>query len=175
MSYEKLRKTWMYQVLDIIFPKLGEDFQKLKKYLYCIYEDGFYVLAKPDKNKKDDDVEKCVQYITRYTSRLPMTESRIVSYNPTTKRIHWFYHIHDDKRIDVHEHVYNFLNNLILHCPEENFKITRYYGFYSNKNMPLLEKIYEFYGKVKKRRRIKTSKEKSFRFYPKAFRISRIF
>lgn len=161
MSYEKLRKTWMYQVLDIISPKLGEDFQKLKKDLYRICEDGFYVWAKPNQNKEDDDVEKCVQYITRYTSRPPMAESRIVSYDPATKRIHWFYHRHeDDKRIDVYEHVYNFLNNLILHCPEENFKMTRYYGFYSNKNRPLLEKIYELYGKVKKRRRIKTTKER---------------
>lgn len=132
MSYEKLRKTWMYQVLDIISPKLGSDFQKLKKDLYRICEDGFYVWAKPNENDHDD-VEKCVQYITRYTSRPPMAESRIVSYDPMTKQIHWFFHRHkDDKRVDVHEHVYNFLNHLILHCPEENFKMTRYYGYYSN-------------------------------------------
>lgn len=90
-----------------------------------------------------------------------MAESRIVSYDPMTKQIHWFFHRHeDDKRVDVHEHVYNFLNHLILHCPEENFKMTRYYGYYSNKNRPLREKIYKLYGKIKKKRKIKTSEER---------------
>lgn len=49
MFYEKLRKNGMYQVLDIISPKLGEDLKKLKNNLYHIYEDGFYVWTKPDK------------------------------------------------------------------------------------------------------------------------------
>lgn len=160
MSYEKLRKTWMYQVLDIISPKLGKDFQRLKKDLYRICEDGFYVWAKPNEHE-DDDIEKCVQYITRYTSRPPMAESRIVSYDPSSKQIHWFYNRHkNDKRVDVHEHVYDFLNRLILHCPEKNFKMTRYYGFYSNKCKPLLEKIYELYSKKVKKRKIKTSQER---------------
>ena len=56
--------------------------------------------------------------------------------------------------------VYNFLNHLILQCPEKNFKMTRYYGFYSNKCRPLLEKIYELYGKKAKRRKIKISQER---------------
>ncbi|WP_187117137.1 transposase [Candidatus Stoquefichus massiliensis] len=56
--------------------------------------------------------------------------------------------------------VYNFLHHLILHCPEKNFKMTRYYGFYSNKSRPLLERIYELYGKKVKIRKIKTSQER---------------
>jgi len=110
MSYEKLRKTWMYQALDILTPQLGDDFKHLKKGLYRICEDGFYVYAKKRENQNEDDVEECIKYITRYTSRPPMAESRIVAYNPQTKQIHWFYHRHkDDERIDVHEHVCSFI------------------------------------------------------------------
>lgn len=160
MSYEKLRKTWMYQVLDILTPHLGDDFKHLKKDLYRICENGFYVYAKKKENQNDDDVEECVKYITRYTSRPAMAESRIVEYNPKTKIIHWFYNRHeDDVRVDVREHVYNFLQKVIIHCPNENFKMTRYYGYYSNKFKSSLDKIYETYG-IKKKKHIKNTKER---------------
>lgn len=110
ISYEKLRKTWMYQLLDILTPHLGDDFKHLKKDLYRICENGFYVYAKKRENQNDNDVEECVKYITRYTSRPPMAESRIVEYNPDTKQVHWYYHRHeDDERVDVIEHVYSFI------------------------------------------------------------------
>lgn len=160
ISYEKLRKTWMYQVLNILSPKLGEDFHKIKKELYRICEDGFYVHAPKKENQSDDDIQDCVQYITRYTSRPPMAESRIINYNEKTKQIHWFYNKHEDgERVDVHQHVYYFLNDLVLHCPEENFKMTRYYGFYSNRYKPTLDKIYDLYG-IKKKRKLKTWKQR---------------
>ncbi|OUQ23956.1 transposase, partial [Massilimicrobiota sp. An134] len=34
----------------------------------------------------------------------------------------------DDKRIDVTERVERFIQKVIRHCPDENFKMTRYYG-----------------------------------------------
>ena len=37
--------------------------------------------------------------------------------------------------------------------------MVRYYGFYSNRNKKLLEKVYELYG-IKKKRRIKNLKER---------------
>ena len=160
ISYEKLRKTWMYQLLDILTPHLGNDFRHLKKDLYRICENGFYVYAKKRENHDEDDVEECVKYITRYTSRPPMAESRIIEYNPDTKQIHWFYHRHqDDERVDVKEHVYSFIQKVIRHCPNENFKMTGYYGYYSNKFKPILDNIYELY-EIKKKKRIKTLKER---------------
>ena len=160
ISYEKLRKTWMYQCLDILTPHLGEDFKTLKHNLYRICENGFYVYAKKRENQNDDDVEECIRYITRYTSRPAMAESRIVEYNPDTKMIHWFYNRHeDDERIDVKEHVYCFLQKVILHCPNENFKMTRYYGYYSNRFRSSLDKIYELYG-IKRKKHIKNTKER---------------
>ena len=162
MSYEKLKKTWMFQLLDILTPHLGVDFKYLKKDLYRICENGFYVYAKKRENQDDNDVKECVKYLTRYTSRPAMAESRIVHYNPKTKQIHWFYHRHqDNQRVDVHEHVYDFIKKVIIHCPNENFKMTRYYDFYSNKFKPTIEKIYELYGrKVKKKSKLLNKKNK---------------
>lgn len=60
----------MYQVLDILSTNLGQDFHRIKKDLYSIREDGFYVYA-PRQDSMDDDIEQCVKYITR-TSRPPL-------------------------------------------------------------------------------------------------------
>ena len=40
----------------------------------------------------------------------------------------------DEEYVEVYEKVEDFINNLILHCPDENFKMVRYYRFYSSKN-----------------------------------------
>ena len=128
ISYEKLRKTWMYQVLDLLSKQKLKHFRYLKQRFYDELVNGFYVYAKKkEKDNDDNNVDDCVNYITRYTSRPPIAE--------------------------------NFINNLILHCPDENFKMVRYYGFYSNRNKKLLEKIYELYG-IKKKKRIRNLKEK---------------
>ena len=114
----------------------NETFRRLKLWYYTKYTEGFYVHApKFKKDQDEDDINDCVKYITRYTSRPVMAESRIVKYDDINKTVHWFYHRHeDDKRIDVIEPVTSFINNVVLHCPERNFKMVRYFGFYANKS-----------------------------------------
>lgn len=159
ISYEKLRKTWMYQVLDLLSKHKLKGFRFLKFKFYNELVNGFYVYAK-NKDNDDNNIDECVNYITRYTSRPPMAESRIIEYEDDKKMIRWWYNRHEDEKyIEVYEPVENFINNLILHCPEENFKMVRYYGFYSNKNKCLLEKAYKLYG-VKKKKHIKNIKER---------------
>ena len=47
--------------------------------------------------------------------------------------IHWYYNRHeDDERIDVINQVEEFIKKVIKHCPNENFKMVRFYGFYAN-------------------------------------------
>lgn len=161
MSYDKLRKTWMYEILKLLEPKLGNDFYQLKQELYQNYPDGFYVYAPPLPDDIDpEDINDVVSYMTRYTSRPPMSESRIVDYNPTTKHIHWYYHRHEDEqRVDMYQHIHTFLNDLLLHCPEKHFKMVRYYGFYSNKNKSTLDTIYEALG-IKKKKAMKIWKQR---------------
>lgn len=160
ISYEKLRKTWMYQVLDLLSKEKLKGFNYLKCRCYKQLDKGFYVYAKKKENQDDNNVEECVKYISRYTSRPPMAESRIIKYENNKKMIRWWYNRHeDDKYVEVYEPVENFINNLIIHCPDENFKMVRYYGFYSNKNRSLLEKVYALYG-IKKKKHIRNTSER---------------
>ena len=128
ISYEKLRKTWMYQALGLLSKQKLKHFHYLKQRFYDELVNSFYVYAKKkEKDNDDNKVDDCVNYITRYTSRPPIAE--------------------------------NFINNLILRCPDENFKMIRYYGFYSNRNKKLLEKVYELYD-IKKKKHIRNLKER---------------
>lgn len=177
MHYDKLRKTWMYEVLSLLQQRLGNRIYDLKNELYTVCPDGFYVYArKPKKEMDEEDVESCVSYITRYTSRPAMAESRIINYNPDTKIIHWYYDDHKtEERVEVKEHVHQFLNKLLMHCPEKNFKMVRYYGLYSNKSRKHLNRMYELTGKHSKKEiqlweqrqaMIKTKKQRlKFRFH----------
>lgn len=161
ISYEKLRKTWMYQALDLLSKQKLKHFHYLKQRFYDELVNGFYVYAKKkEKDNDDNNVDDCVNYITRYTSRPPMAENRIIKYEDDKKMIRWWYNRHEDEKyIEVYKSAKNFINNLILHCPDENFKMIRYYGFYSNSNKKLLEKVYELYG-IKKKKRIRNLKER---------------
>ena len=66
ISYEKLRKTWMYKVLDLLSKQELENFNYLKQRFYKELVNGFYVYAKKkEKDNGDNHVDDCVNYITR--------------------------------------------------------------------------------------------------------------
>ena len=90
ISYKKLRKTWMYQVLDLLSKQKLKHFHYLKQRFYDELVNGFYVYAKKkEKDNDDNNVDDCVNYITRYTSRPPMAENRIIKYEDDKKMIRW--------------------------------------------------------------------------------------
>ena len=73
-----------------------------------------------------------ISYIIRYTGRPVMASSRIVDYNYEKKFIHYYYEDHKTKkRVDVHEHVFEFMKKLIIHIAPAQFKMIRYYGIYA--------------------------------------------
>lgn len=153
MSYEKLRKTWQYQILDLLSKSeyLANDrkFKRRVSEFYRTYDNGFYVYAKRNEKETDqDDITGCVNYITRYASRPAMSEKRIIKYDDDHKTIRYWYRDHrDDSYVEVFESVYLFLFKLLRHCPNPNFKMVRYYGFYSNRGKKILERIYELTGR----------------------------
>ena len=51
ISYEKLRKTWMYQVLYLLSRQKLKNFRYLKQKFYEELVNGFYVYAKKEKRK----------------------------------------------------------------------------------------------------------------------------
>lgn len=140
-----------------------------KTRIYKKHPEGFYVYAKFDKDKTDEfdnpdnsslsssskknyskDIEGCINYCMRYASRPAMAESRITKYERNSMTVEWYYHDHkDNKRYDVVDNVHNFINKLIIHIPDKHFKMTRFYGFYSNAAQKSLDRCHELLGKKK--------------------------
>ena len=75
-----------------------ESFNYLKQRFYKELVNGFYVYAKKkEKDNDDNNVDDCVNYITRYTSRPPMAEN-CIKYEDDKKMIRWWYNHHEDEK-----------------------------------------------------------------------------
>jgi hypothetical protein len=127
--FNMLRKRWQATILDLLHKKLGDSFYKLKSYLFKKYPDGFYVYA---KSNMESDSSKAVEYIIRYTGRPAMAQSRIIDYDG--EFVTFYYDRHEDnQRVTEKIHAFEFIKRLIVHIPEEQFKMIRYYGLYAKK------------------------------------------
>lgn len=127
--FNMLRKRWQATILDFLHKKLGDSFYKLKSYLFKKYPDGFYVYA---KSNMESNSSKAIEYIIRYTGRPAMAQSRIVDYDG--EFVTFYYDRHEDnQRVTEKIHAYDFIKRLIIHIPEEQFKMIRYYGLYAKK------------------------------------------
>lgn len=130
LPYGMLRKRWQKILLDAIESELGKSkFRNLKNKLYNKLEDGFYVYGKNEVK----DAKGAAKYIGRYTGRPAIAESRIIKYDG--KKVTFFYERHEDsKRIEVELDVFEFIKKVIIHIPEKQFKMIRYYGIYARNN-----------------------------------------
>jgi hypothetical protein len=127
ISYEALRLGWQYNILELLLKNIhNPKFKLLVKKLYKNHKLGFYVSAPPIK----DFSTGVINYIIRYTGRPVIAESRIVNYDE--EFVTFEYIPHGDKEL-VSETitVFDFIKRLIIHIPDDNFKMIRYYGFYN--------------------------------------------
>lgn len=136
ITFEALRKSFMKQLLDNMKLYYVDNLNysiKIKELINQIYKDkkkGFYVNAPKMKAKNGKDA--VVSYIIRYIGRPVMASSRIVSYDKEKQKIHYYYEDHKtEERVDVEEDVFTFIKKLIIHIPEAQFKMIRYYGIYA--------------------------------------------
>jgi len=141
-NYASFRKSFMKVVLDLLSEdyslKKDKEFKELKNYLYQTYTDGFYVYAPPNKFKQ---IKEAILYITRYVGRPVMAESRILDYDG--EYVTFWYERHDDKKLVIEKiEVYDFIKRLIIHIPNEQFKMIRYYGAYCKKH-PFSDKVFK--------------------------------
>lgn len=121
---------------------------------YNDYNNGFYVYAKSNPEDKSSQYSKnvagCVNYMMRYASRPPMAESRIISYDEDTDDVCWFYDDHaTNERITVKEKGIDLLKKMIIHIPDENFRMVRYYGFTIKRNRILYIKYMNYWEILK--------------------------
>lgn len=127
IPFNMLRKRWQATLLSLLHKRLGTSFYSLKSYLFKTYSDGFYVFAKPNMNSKS---QEAIKYIIRYTGRPAMAQSRILDYDG--EFVTFYYDRHEDnQRVTEKIHAFEFIKRLIVHIPNEQFKMIRYYGIYA--------------------------------------------
>ena len=140
-NYAYLRKNFMSVLLSLLSKRFSVTLPKTGHYTYATFlsdrklireddKDGFYVNAPP----KQMDIKNTIKYIGRYLGRPVIASSRIDSYDPIKDEVCYHYDRHEDeKRVDVKLSALEFAKLLIVHIPDENFKMLRYYGLYSTK------------------------------------------
>ena len=134
INFKALRFRWQKLLLDYLQNNLPANelpkFKQLKNQIYKEYNNGFYVYAKPDNISS---INQTINYVVRYTGRPAMAQSRIIDYDGTY--VTYYYERHEDgKRIEEKIHAYEFIKKLIMHIPDKNFKVVRYYGIYAKKH-----------------------------------------
>lgn len=125
-----LRKRWQTTLLFLLEQRLGKDkFRRIKNQLYKANKDGFYVYAKSNMAKTKD----VVNYVVRYIGRPVMAQSRIINYDGNLVTF-WYERHEDGKKVIETITAFEFIKRLIIHIPEEQFKMVRYYGLYAKKH-----------------------------------------
>ena len=162
-DYESLRKTWMYEVNRLLKERFPDD-KQIKKMIDDSYkkrDEGFYVYAKADIAEDGDNkysekissknVKGCVNYMMRYAGRPVMAESRIIYYNKDSDDVTWYYEDHKTgERVELKEFGLELLQRMIIHIPDKDFRMVRYYGFYNSKCQDLLDEIMKLLGNERK-------------------------
>ena len=147
--YIMLRKKWQTCLLSLLESYLGKNFfRKFKNQIYSNTPDGFYVYAKPNLSSKHD----VVNYIIRYIGRPVMAQSRILDYDGNSITF-WYQRHEDNKKVVETISVFEFIQRLIIHIPDKNFKMLRYYGIYAKKSVhhsKLIKKLSDTAIKVRK-------------------------
>jgi hypothetical protein len=131
ISYEALRKRWQKILLDEITYILGNNkkIRTLKNKLYKEKDKGFYVHAKTEIKS----AKTAAKYVGRYVGRPAIAESRILKYDG--ENVTYKYTRHEDNKVVIETvHVYEFIKKIIVHIPEKNFKMIRYFGLYSRRS-----------------------------------------
>jgi len=128
INYEALRKSWQYSILKLLLEHIPS-IKTLVDKLYDDNESGFYIYAPPIKNFNTG----VINYITRYAARPVLAQSRIIDYNGDTVTFTYTPH-GSDELLTAKIPVFEFIKKLIIHIPERNFKMIRYFGFYCSRN-----------------------------------------
>ena len=97
----------------------------------------------------------------RYAGRPVMAESRLISYDRENDEVSWYYEDHKtEERIEVNETGKQLLEKMIIHIPDKDFRMVRYYGFYNNKCHDTLDEINKLLGKGKSKYKSYLEKKK---------------
>jgi hypothetical protein len=90
------------------------------------------MVASSHKNIEKGEGWNMARYIGRYVKHPPIAESRITAFDG--KQVTFWYKDSETKqKKTVIMHKFDFIQLLLSHIPEKNFKIVRYVGIYSRR------------------------------------------
>ena len=177
-SIEALRKYWQYEINRLMSLYFGKNFYAIKKKSYRLYNQGYYVYARYDKQESTKGksyskyIDGCVNYMMRHTTRPPMAQSRIIHYNKKTDEVTWYYDGHKtNERITINETGRELMKKMIIHILETGFHMVRYYGFYNNKEQDVLNRVHELLEQHQKFKRTLTQRKANLQYKLKKLRF----
>lgn len=141
ISYPALRRAYTRKLFELMHnacPKDTDEGKQLRILLSQIYKehpDALYVSSPPsDMDRMKNGKKQVIAYMMQYTGRPTMAQSRITHYDYYKKTVSYWYQDHKtEERIEVKdEHVYEFMLKIIIHIPDDQFKMIRYYGLYAS-------------------------------------------
>lgn len=142
-DYTFLRNAFRTALLNEMESKIGSSFKKVKAKCYHDHQQGFYVYAKSNLC----DPKTVVKYIGRYLGRPVIATSRIDKYDGEMVTFHYNRH-EDGQYIEEMIPAMEFIQRLIRHIPEKNYKMIRYGGLYA-RHREVDSKLYRAISKSK--------------------------
>jgi len=132
--YKMLRKRFQKIILDLLEKDIGKDsFRKIKNLAFTKYDEGFYIRAK--KNEFKGCSKKALEYVLRYCGRPCFASYRILNIDYDNNTITFWYQRSEDKLFEVvNIPIFKFIERLIMHISDYQFKTIRYYGFYASRS-----------------------------------------
>ena len=125
-NYTYLRNVFCAALLNELELHIGKSFKRIKASIYKDHVKGFYIYAKPNQCNP----HQIAKYIGRYLGRPVIATKRIDKYDGENVTFH--YNRHEDNKLIIETiPALEFMERLIQHIPEKNFKMIRYYGIYA--------------------------------------------
>ena len=139
--HKSLKKTWRYQIIALLREEFKKGDLKLPSSLKHItsynefyswttqfYEKTWVVHL----NEQSDNMKANVEYLGKYLKRTPLGETRIKHYDGNTITFEYLDHYTNIKETMTLPAL-DFIERLICHIPDKNFRNIRYYGFLANR------------------------------------------
>jgi hypothetical protein len=124
--YSKLFKNNQLKLLPEL--KHITDCTSFNKWLDTLYQKSWVVHLQ----KTTAHHNKTVKYLGRYLKRPPLSETRITKYDG--ENVTYVYHDHHDQSNKSKTmSVFDFIQRLVKHIPDSNFRLIRYYNWLSNR------------------------------------------
>lgn len=129
-NYTYLRRSFQTVLLNLMEKALGPSFKKVKAHIYKKDKNGFYVHA--PKVQPNQNISETIKYIGRYLGRPTISSKRILKYDEINDTVTYCYNRHEDEKyIEETIPTLEFIERVLQHCPEYEFKEIRYYGLYA--------------------------------------------